>query len=183
MSKIQTAREFFTELFTKHPTWQLLKLIQLQSGQLTITEEQVSDAIAQARGDGRQPEEVVRHYMVHRMLSDFPLREAPIRYAWPYDAVGKSRLDYIPKETDKSIKVKPRIDYDRWVVDCPFCPGAEIAMDLFFCGSCLGTGLFPGGPESYTGLIRPVGIKWIQVDWPPELEQNEREEAYEGGVE
>lgn len=55
------------------------------------------------------------------------------------------RLDAMPAATSPDVMVGARIDHGRWIVDCPFCPAAELAdlLDLrFFCTDrdCLNKG-------------------------------------------
>lgn len=54
------------------------------------------------------------------------------------------------------IELVPRVNHGRWVVDCPFCPGAQIASaqdPRFFCSDCFHAGTDAEG-------------KWLRVSWP-----------------
>lgn len=44
-----------------------------------------------------------------------------------------------PRPPLPRVAINARIDFGRWIVDCPYCPGAEyLDMDdpVFFCLSC-----------------------------------------------
>lgn len=50
----------------------------------------------------------------------------------------QKRLDDMPSAV-ANVVVECRVDHGQWIVDCPFCPGAELLdpQDLrFFCLSC-----------------------------------------------
>jgi hypothetical protein len=175
--KIQTPRQFYTNIYTQLPSDLLLKLLTLNG--ISVPKEEILQTIQNSPGGYEQS---VRGLFVKKMLS-VPLREAPIRYSWPHEARGLNRRQYIPARTTNDLVVKPRIDHDRWIVDCPYCPGAEMAMDKFFCTSCLNTGIYPHGPTEYTGEVPVVGTRWIKVEWPSGAERYQREDEYDGGVE
>lgn len=68
--------------------------------------------------------------------------------------------DQMPKDI-ADVAVEARVDGGRWVVDCPFCPGAELLDpdDLrFFCLGC-----YNEGAEG----------RWLQVIVPAEKEEIE----------
>jgi hypothetical protein len=50
----------------------------------------------------------------------------------------------------------PRVEWGRWLVDCPFCPGAQLAgptSAVFFCCDCANA---------------EVGGSFVRVGWPPD---------------
>lgn len=56
-----------------------------------------------------------------------------------------------------------RVDHGRWIVDCPFCPGAARAgwrEARFICAECFHVGTEAEG-------------KFIRVEWPPNVEEIE----------
>lgn len=84
---------------------------------------------------------------------------------------------HIPKRGSLSIiEVPAVVEQGRWLVRCPFCPGAELADPedpRFYCLSCAN---------------EKVGHEWLKVRWPlpkeaierallvrPEVNQNWRE--------
>jgi hypothetical protein len=65
------------------------------------------------------------------------------------------------------VAVEARVNHGRWIVDCPYCPGAEMARaDGFFCCDCRNTDAegdtltvqFPAEREEIERLllVRPV---------------------------
>lgn len=174
--QIQTPRQFYYDLYMKVPSDVLLQFLNINF--IPVSKDEINYAAMQP-GDKEQH---VRRYFLGKLLS-VPMREVPIRFSWPYQAQGLNRLQFIPNVTDDTLAVHPRIDYDRWIVDCPYCPGAEMATDKFFCISCLNRGIYVGGPPEYIGDITPVGNRWIRVEWPEKSERMQQEEDYVGGVE
>ena len=71
------------------------------------------------------------------------------------------RPDLMPSEIDEKFGLVCRLNYGNWIVDCPFCPGAEpldFANPKFFCLSCFNAS---------------NGGKWIPVVTPdPEQRLN-----------
>jgi len=58
-----------------------------------------------------------------------------------------------------SSNVQVRANHGRWIVDCPFCPSAQVASfddRRFFCTDC--------GNKTVDG-------KWLEIEWPSEAEQ------------
>jgi hypothetical protein len=56
------------------------------------------------------------------------------------------------------LKVVARVNHGRWIVDCPFCTGAQLASPTdrrFLCADC--------------GNVNIDG-KWITVTWPSDAE-------------
>lgn len=65
--------------------------------------------------------------------------------------------------------VPVRINHGRWIVDCPFCPGAQMADPedrRFFCVDCLHAGT-------------PAEGCWLRVEWPPADRRAAAEELLE----
>lgn len=65
------------------------------------------------------------------------------------------------------VKVEARVDWGRWLVDCPFCPGAALVdwdEPLHFCLSC----------HNAAG-----GHRWVEVVLPTQEERNAIEAALE----
>lgn len=76
-------------------------------------------------------------------------REAP-----PWEAI-KVPVG-ITNETEAGPGLLARINFDQWIVDCPFCNSAELADPedpRFFCINCYNA---------------ENGGRWIPVQWPPE---------------
>lgn len=78
--------------------------------------------------------------------------EALVRMAWPHH-----RADYRPPQ---DVAGEPfahvEVNHGRWIVRCPFCPGAQLASVAdrrFFCLDCLHVGTKAEG-------------RWIHVSWP-----------------
>jgi len=58
-----------------------------------------------------------------------------------------------------SPKLAVRANHGRWIVDCPFCPSAQVASfedHRFFCTDC--------GNKA-------VGGKWLEIEWPSDAQQ------------
>lgn len=78
--------------------------------------------------------------------------EFHVQHFWPR---GVDRFD--PRPPDRRRKqpdVKVRINHGRWLVDCPYCPGAQLADPQdhrFFCIDCL--------------MVENQG-RWVDVEWP-----------------
>ncbi len=176
---IQTPRQFYWDTLTKIRSSSLLML--LNKNGVQVPAEDVNARLSVPH-PGKEREQVVREILVERMFR-FPLREICIRFCWPYDLYNLHRDQYIPSATNGSLVLHPRIDYDRWVVDCPYCAGAEMATDKFYCIGCLNTGTSPVGHFTYEGDLIPVGQQWIKIEWPVRDERALREEQYTGGVE
>ena len=67
----------------------------------------------------------------------------------------------LPSNMTQKAITYARVDYGRWVVDCPWCKSAQHASRedrRFFCVECGNA---------------PVNGHWIGVFWPPEWEQIE----------
>lgn len=63
---------------------------------------------------------------------------------------------FIPADSavDTSVHAVAVVNHARWVVNCPFCPSAQLASrtDMrFFCVSCLN---------------EQAGARWVNVVWP-----------------
>lgn len=61
--------------------------------------------------------------------------------------------------------VRPRVNQGRWIVDCPSCPGAQLAspeVDRFFCVDCLNVA---------------HGGQWLPVQWPEPQDRDAIEAA------
>lgn len=60
-----------------------------------------------------------------------------------YALIARRRFDQ-SKDIMPSVILSPVINWGRWVVECPFCSGAELYWDnepsYFLCGSCLNNG-------------------------------------------
>lgn len=62
----------------------------------------------------------------------------------------------VPAVTDPASLAHARVDHGRWVVDCPFCPSAQVAFETdrrYLCADC--------GNAA-------VGGAWVRVLWPPD---------------
>src|SRR5690242_1060929 len=69
----------------------------------------------------------------------------------------------LPKDTDTSTPCYAEVNHGRWIVNCPFCAGAELADPddrRFFCLSCYNAS---------------VDGKWLTVSWPAERKEIEAE--------
>jgi hypothetical protein len=69
-----------------------------------------------------------------------------------------------------SLEVSPVVNHGRWIVECPFCPGAQMADPedrRFFCVDCLHAGT-------------PAEGAWIRVAWPAPDRRATAEEILEG---
>lgn len=89
----------------------------------------------------------------------------PERHAELTPFLAWGRVDVVPFLPTKTadVDVYPRCEQGRWLVDCPFCSGAQFASKTdprFFCIGC---------------LCEQVGAKWLRVVWPDGL--GEIEEA------
>lgn len=69
----------------------------------------------------------------------------------------------LPKDTDTSTPCYAEVNHGRWIVNCPFCAGAELADPedrRFFCLSCYNAA---------------AGGKWLAVTWPAQRKAIEAE--------
>lgn len=69
----------------------------------------------------------------------------------------------LPTETDTATPCYAEVNHGRWIVNCPFCAGAELADPddrRFFCLSCYNVA---------------VGGKWLAVTWPSQRKAIEAE--------
>lgn len=90
-----------------------------------------------------------------------------VQHFWPR---GRDRFD--PRPPDKRRKdnpvVKVRINHGRWLADCPYCTGAQLADPLdhrFFCVDC---------------LMEQGNGRWCEVEWPVAITANTIEAALAG---
>lgn len=97
----------------------------------------------------------------HPDVDRSPVTELVAR-AWPHQ-----KAPYRPPEgIARSPRAVAEVNHGRWVIRCPFCPGAMLASRedrRFFCVDCLHAGTQAEG-------------KWLAVRWPSdaELEKGER---------
>lgn len=77
---------------------------------------------------------------------DIPL---PARALW----IARRGMPVTQQVTD-DLRIEVRVNHGRWIADCPFCSGAQMASftdPRFLCADC--------------GNIN-VGGKWIRLVWP-----------------
>ena len=81
--------------------------------------------------------------------------ETVVKRAWPH-----ARQPYAPPGGLADHRAYAEVNRGRWIVHCPFCPGAQLASEgdpRFFCVDCLHEGT---GAEG----------QWLPVAWPaPDL--------------
>lgn len=85
--------------------------------------------------------------------------EAVVMRCWPLH-----RSPYAPPQATARITIPVEVNQGRWIVKCPYCPGAQLASredPRFFCVDCLHE------PEP-----RARG-KWLKIEWPTDVEQIE----------
>lgn len=89
--------------------------------------------------------------------------EAVVHRHWP-----KGVPILLPRGVAQGIAASARVNHGRWVVSCPFCPGAQFACrgdPRFFCVDCLHVGtsaegrfvrvLWPSHPEGIEETLAP----------------------------
>lgn len=82
-------------------------------------------------------------------------RTAPellVMAAWPH---GKAPFR-MPEGLAARVSTMAEVNHSRWIVRCPFCPGAQLASDVdhrMFCVDCLHEGT-------------AAEDRWIRVVWP-----------------
>lgn len=80
--------------------------------------------------------------------------ESIVMRSWPHVRVPFR----MPEGIARSTSVVVAVNHGRWIVHCPFCPGAQLASEAdhrFFCTDCLHV----DGPREARG-------KWLEVRWP-----------------
>lgn len=72
--------------------------------------------------------------------------------------MGVSALWPIGEEASQHVKAESRVEWGRWLIDCPFCAGAVL--------------LDPEEPRTYclSCFNAEVGHRWVEVDVPGEYE-------------
>lgn len=62
---------------------------------------------------------------------------------------------------DKTRSLRPRVNHGRWIVDCPYCIGAELMNEsgLFMCQSCYNS----GNGHRYLRVARPRGRAKVEA--------------------
>lgn len=78
--------------------------------------------------------------------------ESIVRRAWP---VHRGIPYREPDGVSSDYTARAEVNHGRWVVPCPFCPGAQLASEddhRFFCVDCLHAGRAEG--------------RWLRVVWP-----------------
>jgi hypothetical protein len=85
--------------------------------------------------------------------------------ARPFALKGRIDLATAERKVDPKAKALVRLNHGRWIVDCPFCPSAQIASasdPLFLCSDCLNFA---------------IGSRWVRVVWPKPANRKAIEEA------
>lgn len=91
---------------------------------------------------------VRRNQLQPELPPELPLAARP---AFLYSGEAVLR---IPTKESGDAEAFARIDHGRWVVDCPFCPSAQMAFEedhRFLCADCLNA---------------DASGAWVRVIWP-----------------
>lgn len=91
---------------------------------------------------------------IYHPIKELPQLSAPERVVvrfWP-PAFGSGDLQ-LPEGITEETSVPVIVNYGRWLVQCPWCPSAQVASredHRFFCIECANN----------------QSMKWIRVTWP-----------------
>lgn len=99
-----------------------------------------------------------------RTLEDHPNGKSLTGFLSRYWRAGTFPTDLSKRSVANEPEAQVRANHGRWVVDCPFCPSAQLASDVdrrFMCPDC--------GNQTVNG-------KWLRVDWPTPEEREQVEE-------
>lgn len=85
--------------------------------------------------------------------------------AWIKTKLHRKMAPMPKAEIDEDVTVETYVNHGRWVVECPFCPSAQLAFDeerRFYCTECFNA---------------EVEHRWVTVVWPDEETRAAIEEA------